>query len=73
MKLLCEDVQLGTAFEDNWCNPRTLSNLVSQINNFDDLDEDKTDLLGVLCIPCRYYRMYIPCNILKCCIYFVLL
>ena len=47
MKLFCEDVQLGTAFEDNWCNPRTLSNLPSQINNFDDLDEDKTDLLGV--------------------------
>ena len=51
MKLLSEDVQLGTAFEDNWCNPRTLSHLVSHINHFEDLDEDKTDLLGVFYIP----------------------
>ena len=48
VKLLCEDVQLGTSYEDNWCNPRTLSTLVSQISNFEDMDEDKTDLLGVL-------------------------
>lgn len=47
MKLLCEDVRLGTAFEDNWCNPRGFPNLISQINSIEDLDEDKTDLLGV--------------------------
>ena len=47
VKLLCEDVQLGNTFEDNWCNPRTLSHLASHVNNFEDLDEDKTDLLGV--------------------------
>lgn len=46
LKLLCEDVQLGTSFEDNWCNPRTLSGHTSQIN-IEEVDEDKTDLLGV--------------------------
>ena len=45
LKLLCEDIQLGAPFEENWCSPRTFSTLMSQNSNFEDLDEDKTDLL----------------------------
>ena len=54
MKLLCEDIQLGTAFEDNWCHPRNFPNDASHINCIEDLDEDKTDLLGAYVITLTF-------------------
>ena len=47
LTLLSESVQLGTEFGDNWCNPRTITDLVTHISSIEDLDEDRTDLLGV--------------------------
>ena len=47
LALLSESVQLGTEFEDNWCNPRTLTDLVTHISSVEELDEDRTDMLGI--------------------------
>lgn len=60
VKLLCEDVQLGTPFVDSWCHPRPFPNTMPRINNIEDLDEDKTDLLGVYVRVCVcHIGMYI--------------
>ena len=55
LALLSESVQLGTEFEDNWCNPRTLTDLVTHISSVEELDEDRTDMLGIytLCVCVR--------------------
>ena len=45
LTLLSESVRLGG--EDNWCNPRTITDLVTHISSVEDLDEDRTDLLGM--------------------------
>jgi len=47
LTLLSESIQLGTEIDEKWCNPRNITDLVTQISSIEDLDEDRTDLLGM--------------------------
>ena len=47
LTLLSESVQLGTEIDEKWCTPRSITDLVTHISSIEDLDEDRTDLLGM--------------------------